>query len=128
MNADKAMKRALVEQVDSEVVIKTAPESLKWAGSVQWPHPDDWDMGHWKFYRTAVFNEMKKRTGQPPYDSIKEDFIVGLRFTLEYGAADFKGIDFQEIINGKQKVKPRFMTWFFNQWKPYVGEILDPKG
>lgn len=128
MNADKAIKESMSEQINSEVVVRTASESFRWAGSVQWPHPDEWDLEHWEFYRTAVFDEMKKRTGQPPYDSIKEDFLVGLRFTLEYGAADFKGVDIPAIVNGKAKIKPRFMTWFFNQWKPYVNEVLDPKG
>lgn len=128
MSAADAMKKDLAKQVDSEVVIKTASESFKWAGSVRWPHPDDWEMEHWDFHRTATFEQLKKRTGKPPYDTIKEEFLIGLRFTLEYGSADFKGVDFQEILDGTAKIKPRFMIWFYNQWVPYTREILDPKG
>lgn len=124
---EQEIKQKLEMQSKKGVVVMTTPDSFKWKGSVQWPEPDEWDMEHWEFYRSVVYDVVTKRKGTPPHDNVREDFIVALRFTLEYGSADFEGVDIPAIVSGKAKIKPRFMAWVYNQWTPYIRTILDPK-
>lgn len=127
MSVGKTEKDEMFKGSDLEAVVKTAPESVKWHGFVQWPHPDDWEMEHWDFYRTTAYSINKKRK-KPPYDLYREEFITGLHFTMEYGTANFKGVDISKIVSGKEPINPRFMNWFRVNWNAYVHEILNPNG
>lgn len=110
------------------VVTFTTPVTFKHFGSITWPEPDEWGMDEWEAYRTAVHEAIKTRKGGPPHDNIYEDFVTCLKFTEQFGTADFGELDIFAWAENKKLIWPKLMTWVYGHWTPYIRSILAPKG